>query len=239
VNFREAFGRNEVTYRNVVPLYGWGDWRKVPNKITRYIGNPNRAHDTSHAVEINGLTYIKGDVYLEGWVKGKCLLVVEGNGYIGGDVLTLDDDNGGKSALGVIAIRDKVHDTSIENPTTGKIIYKPHHDSDWSRLGLTHPFINVSPRWEGCFHAAGGLELDTDSKMKKLINLEIVGNFSTDYFDRRRMPNDMKITHYNWQDVLSQSSYDYAVDKSVRYGTKYNVAVLKELVSWKEVDATL
>jgi len=239
VNFREAFGRNEVTYRNVVPLFGWGDWRKVPSKYSRYLGNPTRAHDTSHAVEINGLTYIKGDVYLEGWMKGKGLLVVQGNVYIGGDVLTLPDDNGGKSSIGIIALRDPEHDTSTENPTTGKIVYKPHHDSDWSRLGLTHPFINLSPRWEGCFHAAGGFELDADSKMQKLINLEIVGNLSTDYFDRRKMPNDVKITYYNWQDILSQSSYDFSVDKSVRYGTKYNVAVLKDMISWKEVDATL
>ncbi|HOT27336.1 MAG TPA: hypothetical protein PLU72_04035 [Candidatus Ozemobacteraceae bacterium] len=239
VNFREAFGRNEVTYRKVVPLYGWGDWRNVPNKITRFLGNPTRAHDTSHAVEINGLTYIKGDVYIEGWMKGKGLLVVEGNVYVGGDILTMTDDDGSKSALGIIAIRDKERDTSTENPTTGKIVYKPHHDSDWSRLGVTHPFVNVSPRWEGCFHAAGGFELDTESKMQKMINLHVVGNLSTDYFDRRKMPNDIKVTYYNWQEILSQSSYDYMVDKPVRYGTKYNMAVMKELIGWKEVEATL
>ncbi len=238
INFREAFGRNEVNYHNVIPLYGWGDWRKVPNKITRYLGNPTKADDTTHAVEINGLTYIKGDVFIEGWVKGKGLLVVEGNVYVGGDILTLPDDNGGKSSLGIIALRDS-HDTSVENPTSGKIIYKPHHDSDWSRLGITHPFRNISPRLEGCFYAAGGMELDCDSSLKKLINMEIVGNFSTDYFDRRKMPNDIKVTYYNWQQVLSQSSYDYMVDKETGYSTKYDVAVLKELISWREVDATL
>jgi len=211
----------------------------VPNKITRFLGNPTRAHDTSHAVEINGLTYIKGDVYIEGWMKGKGLLVVEGNVYVGGDILTMTDDDGSKSALGIIAIRDKERDTSTENPTTGKIVYKPHHDSDWSRLGVTHPFVNVSPRWEGCFHAAGGFELDTESKMQKMINLHVVGNLSTDYFDRRRMPNDIKVTYYNWQEILSQSSYDYMVDKSVRYGTKYNMAIMKDLIGWKEVEATL
>ena len=94
VTFVEAFERNKVTYSKVLPLYGWGDWRNVSNKYNKYFGNPNKAHDTSHAVEINGVTYVKGDVFLEGWVKGQSLLVVEGNVYIGGDVLTLQDVEG-------------------------------------------------------------------------------------------------------------------------------------------------
>ena len=239
VNFQEAFGRNQVNYRNVIPLFGWGDWRKVANKYNRYLGNPTRAHDTSHAVEINGITFIKGDVYLEGWVKGKGLLVVQGNVYVGGDVLTLPDDSGGKSAVGIIALRDPSVDTAVETPTTGKIIYKPHHDSDWSRMGITHPFRNLSPRLEGCFHAQGGLELDTDSSLKKMINMEVVGNLSMDYFDRRRMPNDISIKHYNWQDVLSQSDYDFTIDKQPQWGTKYEVAVQKQIASWREVEPTL
>jgi len=239
VNFQEAFGRNEVTYQKVVPLYGWGDWRKVSNKYSRYLGNPTRANDTTHAVEINGLTYIKGDVYLEGWVKGKGLLVVQGNVYVGGDVLTLPDDQGAKSSVGIIALRDSSWDKSVENPQTGRIVYKPHHDSDWSRLGITNPFINLSPRLEGCFYAEGGLELDSSSSMKKLINMEIIGNFATDYFDRRKMPNDVTIRYYNWQEILAQSSYDYTVDKETHYGTKYDVSLGREIISWREVEATL
>jgi hypothetical protein len=238
VTFEEAFGRNKVTYQDVVPLYGWGDWRKVPNKYSRYFGNPTKAHDTSRAVEINGLTYIKGDVFLEGWVKGKGLLVVEGNVYVGGDVLTLPDDSGLESCAGIIALRED-WDTSHENPKTGKIIYKPHHDSDWSRFGVTHPFRNLSPRLEGAFHAEGGLELQTDSSMKKLCNMDIVGNLSVDYFDRRDMPNDIRITYYNWQEVLSRSSYDYTVDKSIDYTKLYELSIKKEILSWREVDATL
>lgn len=239
VEFREAYGTDKVTYNNVIPLYGWGDWRKVPNKYSRFLGNPTRANDTTHAVEINGLTFIKGDVLLEGWVKGKGLLVVQGNVYVGGDILTMPDDSGQQSCLGVIALRDPKYDTAIERPTTGQIIYKPHHDSDWSRAGITHPFINLSPRLEGSFFAQGGMKLDTDSKMQKLINMEIVGNLATDYFDRRRMPNDVSIKHYNWQEVLTQSNYDYTVDKEPRWGTKYDVSIQKEIVSWREVEATL
>ncbi len=239
VTFTEAYGKDSVTYHNVIPLYGWGDWRNVPNKYSRIFGNPTKAHDTTHAVEINGLTFIKGDVLIEGWVKGKGLLVVEGNVYVGGDILTLPDDGGGQSSLGIIALRDKRFDHSVENPTTGKIIYKPHHDSDWSRLGITHPFRNITPRLEGCFYAEGGLELDTDSKLKKLINMEIIGNFATDFFDRRKMPNDMSIKYYNWQEILSQSSYDYTVDKEVRYAEKYDLSIKKEIVSWREVEPVL
>jgi len=239
VNFSEAFGRNQVTYSNVVPLYGWGDWRKVPNKYSRYLGNPTKAHDTTHAVEVNGLTFIKGDVYLEGWVKGKGLLVVQGNVYVGGDILSMTGDDGSQSSLGVIALRDKTFDHSVENPLTGRIIYQPHHDSDWSRLGVTHPFRNMSPRLEGCFHAEGGLELNTDSSLKKLINMEIVGNLSTDYFDRRKMPNDVSIKYFNWQEVLSRSDYDYTVDHETSWTTKYDVSLKKEIVSWREVDVTL
>ncbi|MBF0409975.1 MAG: hypothetical protein HQM10_21710 [Candidatus Riflebacteria bacterium] len=235
VNFREAFGRNEVSFKNVVPLFGWGDWRKVPNKYNRFLGNPNRSHDTSHAVELNGLTFIKGDVYLEGWVKGKGLLVVQGNIYVGGDILTLPDDSGQQSSVGIIALRDPRFDHAIEKPLTGRILYKPHHDSDWSRLGITHPFRNLSPRLEGCFYAQGGLELDTDTSMKKLINMEIVGNLATDYFDRRRMPNDVKIKHFNWQEVLASSRYDYTVDRETRWSSKYEVSLKREIISWREV----
>lgn len=239
VNFTEAFGKDMVSYNNVIPLYGWGDWRKVPNKYSRYFGNPTKAHDTSHAVEVNGLTFIKGDVYLEGWVKGKGLLVVEGNVYVGGDILSLPDDSGAASSLGIIALRNKEVDGSLENPSTGKIIYKPHHDTDWSRMGITHPFRNVSPRLEGCLYAEGGLELDTDSKLKKLINMEIIGNFSTNFFDRRKMPNDISIKYYNWQEILSQSSYDYTVDKKVKLSDKFDLSIKKEIVSWREVEVTL
>lgn len=239
ITFREAFGRNEVTYKHVVPLYGWGDWRKVPNKYARYFGNPTKAHDTSRAVEINGLTFIKGDVFLEGWIKGKGLLVVEGNIYIGGDVLTLPDDNGLDSAVGIIALRDKSWDTSKQFPKTGKIIYEPHHDSDWSRFGITHPFRNLSPRLEGCFHAEGGMELKTDSKMKKLCNMDIVGNLSVDYFNRKNMPNDVRITYYNWQKTLEKSTYDYDVDKKIDYTSLYELAIQKEIYRWRQVDATL
>lgn len=239
VNFQEAFGRNQVTYKNVIPLYGWGDWRNVPNKYSRWFGNPTKAFDTSRAVEINGLTYIKGDVFLEGWVKGKGLLVVEGNVYVGGDVLMLPDDSGLDSCLGLVVLRDKSWDTSKENPKTGRIIYEPHHDSDWSRFGVTHPFRNLSPRLEGSYYAEGGLELKTDSSMAKITNMDIVGNLSVDYFDRRRMPNDIKITHYNWQEVLERSTYDYSVDKKIDYTNIYELAIQKELLSWRQVDATL
>ena len=238
VTFVEAFERNKVTYSNVLPLYGWGDWRNVSNKYNKYFGNPNKAHDTSRAVEINGITYVKGDVFLEGWVKGQGLLVVEGNVYVGGDVLTLPDDKGCESCLGVIALRSET-DTSDDEPRTGKIIYEPHHDSDWSRFGLTTPFRNLSPRLEGSFHAQGGMELKTDSSMKKLCNMDIVGNLSVDRFDRRKMPNDVRITYYDWQSILEKSGYDYTIDKTTTYSNVYDLAITKEILSWREVPATL
>lgn len=238
VTFDDAFERNHVTYSHVLPLYGWGDWRNVSNKYNKWFGNPNKAHDTSHAVELNGITYVKGDVFLEGWVKGQGLLVVEGNVYIGGDVLTLPDDKGCESCLGVIVLRAE-GDDSTEEPRTGKIIYEPHHDSDWCRFGLTTPFRNLSPRLEGSFHAEGGMELKTDSSMKKLCNMDIVGNLSVDYFDRRKMPNDVRITYYDWQSILEKAGLDLTVDKTIDYTNVYDLAVTKEIISWREVPATL
>jgi hypothetical protein len=239
INFQEAFGRNEVNYKDVLPMYGWGDWRNVKNQFSKYFGNPTKAHDTSRAVEINGLTYVKGDVFLEGWVKGQGLLVVEGNIYIGGDVLMLDDDSGRQSCLGIIALKSP-EDSSYEHPRSGQVIYEPHHDSDWSRFGITHPFRNLSPMLESNIYAEGGMKLQTDSQMKKLTNMDIVGNLAVDYFDRHALPNDVRITHYNWQRVLERNSdYDYTVDRKQDYINLYELAVLKELVSWREVDASL
>ncbi len=239
IHFREAYGTQQVTYNKVVPLYGYGNWRNVPAKYAGWLSNPTKAHDTSRAVEINGLTYIKGDVFLEGWVKGKGLLVVEGNIYIGGDVVTLPDDKGEPSSVGIIAVRDTQFDHSKENPLTGKIVYKPHHDSDWSRFGITHPFIDYTPHWEGSFYAQGGFNTDTDSKMKKLINLEVIGNLASDYFDRSKLPNDVTVKYFNWQEILSQSSYDFSVNKKTGLSEKYEVSVKKEIIGWREVEATM
>lgn len=240
VKFQEAFGRNEVNYTNVLPMYGWGDWRNVPNKFSSIFSNPTKAHDFSRAVEVNGITYVKGDVFIEGWVKGQGLLVVEGNVYVGGDILTTLDENGNESALGIIALRDKTHDTSSDNPRTGRIIYEPHHDSDWSRYGITHPFRNLSPRLEGAFYAEGGMELKTDSSMKKLINMDIIGNLAVGYFNRKKMPNDVRVTYFDWQKVLENSGNEnMTVSTTVSYSDIYNVAIQKPLISWREVTATL
>ena len=237
VTYVEALERNQVTYSKVLPLCGWGDWRNVSSKYNMF-GNPNKAHDTSRAVEVNGVTYVKGDVYLEGWVKGQGLLVVEGNIYIGGDVLTLDDDEGRQSCLGLIALRDP-EDNSDDEPRTGRVIYEPHHDKDWSRYAFTTPFRNLSPRIEASIHAEGGMELKTDSSMKKLCNMDIVGNLSVGRFDRRKMPNDVRITYYDWQSVLERSGLDLTFDKTIDYTNLYDLAVEKSIVSWREVPATL
>jgi len=53
------------------------------------------------------------------------------------------------------------------------------------------------------------------------------------------MPNDVTIRYYNWQEILAQSSYDYTVDKETHYGTKYDVSLGREIISWREVEATL
>ncbi|MCK9457553.1 MAG: hypothetical protein M0R31_09715, partial [Candidatus Riflebacteria bacterium] len=93
---------------------------------------------------------------------------------------------------------------------------------------------------ESSIYAQGGMQLKTDSQMKKLCNMDIVGNLAVDYFDRREMPNDIRITYYNWQSVLERNSdYDYTVDRKQDYINLYELAILKELVSWREVEAVL
>jgi uncharacterized protein YfkK (UPF0435 family) len=53
------------------------------------------------------------------------------------------------------------------------------------------------------------------------------------------MPNDVRITYFNWQEVLERSTYDYTVDKKIDYTNLYELAIQKEILSWREVDATL
>ena len=69
--------------------------------------------------------------------------------------------------------------------------------------------------------------------------MDIVGNLSVDRFDRRKMPNDVRITYYDWQSILEKSGYDYTIDKTIDYTNLYDLAMTKEIMSWREVPASL
>ncbi|MFC1743960.1 hypothetical protein ACFL35_08195 [Candidatus Riflebacteria bacterium] len=247
--FQEMFRNKKVKYDNVLPLYGWGKWQNVNRPFWQALfkGNPTKAHDTSHAVNIDGLTFVRGDVFLEGWVKGKGMLVVQGNLVVGGDVLTLPDTDGSPSSLNIIVLEDPERKpTNVKQlPRSGSVIYKPHHDSDWDKFGL-HQGRDYTPRIEASVYSKRGLKVDTDSAFETFINMTIVGNYVTNEFDQYNSINDVKIKYFNWQKVL-EGDYEYYKkhfhDGTTReyFGTDYTVGFRQspDAIIWKETPITL
>lgn len=219
--------RNTV-YRDVLPMYGWGDWRRVPPWVAL---NPSRRHDVSNAVQVDGVVYVKGDVFLEGWYHGVGTLVVQGNVYLGGKVIGLPPQlTGGPSLMNIVALEDPAREqfgNDIYNKTTGRVIYKPHHDQDWDRLNLKVT-RELRPYFDGAIYAKNGVEVDKTSILDQFFDFEIEFNLATGLFDWLRLPNDIQINGTDPYDIL------FGRDSESRERRGFNPSFAIDIQSWQE-----
>jgi len=233
VFFPGPLNTRNTLYRNVLPLYGWGDWRRVPPWVSR---NPTRRDDISNAVNIDGVTFVRGDVFIEGWYHGIGSLVVQGNVYLGGKVLGLPPVlTGGPNLLNIVALEDperEVFGNDIYNKVTGRVIYKPHHDQDYDRLHLK-TLRELSPYFDGALYAKNGFETDRSSFLDLLFNLEVEFNLVTEVFDWQRIPNDVCIYGTDPKDIV----FGRDADRYNRRG--FNPAFAIDIESWEEEAPTL
>jgi hypothetical protein len=224
--------RNTV-YRNVLPLYGWGDWRRVPPWVS---ANPTRRDDVGNAVNFDGVTFVRGDVFLEGWYHGVGTLVVQGNVYVGGKVMGLPPQiTGGPSLLNIVALEDPEREVAIRdiyNKVTGRVIYKPHHDQDFDRMHL-NLLRELRPYFDGAIYAKNGVETDRTSFLDQLFNLEVEFNLVTDLFDWQRLPNDVFINGTDPYDIV------FGRDTGRERRKGFNPSFSTDIVSWQQEETSL
>ena len=230
--FSDVVGARSTAYPNVLPLYGWGDWRRVP---AVFYQNPTRQQDLSQAIAVDGITYVRGDVFLEGWYKGIGTLVVQGNVYLGGDVLGLPPPiTGYQSLLNIVCLEDPKREGvsgGKYNRNTGKVIYMPHHDRDWDKLHL-HLMRDTDPTLDIAIYAKNGMEVDRSSLFNKFFNMDIEFNYVAEIFDWQKLPNDMVIYGSDPQVILQREGVDpQKAFLMPVIGTEY--------LSWTEERATL
>jgi hypothetical protein len=208
VLFSDAIGARSTGYNNVLPLYGYGDWRKVP---AAFYGNPTRRDDLSQAIPVDGITYVRGDVFLEGWYDGLGTLVVEGNVYVGGDVTGLPPTlTGYHSLLNLVVLEDPGRESGSQSEfdrNTGKVIYKPHHDRDWDKLHL-NLLREMDPVLDMAVYAQNGIDVDRTSLFDDFFNMQIEFNFVTENLDQQKLPNDLTIYGTDPQTILQREGMD-------------------------------
>ncbi len=229
VFFRGPLDTRNTVYRQVLPLYGWGDWRRVP---ARFGENPTRRHDISRPIHLDGVTFVKGDVFLEGWYEGLGTLVVQGNVYLGGDVVGLPPQmTGYQSLVSLVVLEDPAREpygpNEKFNKLTGRVIYKPHHDMDFDprRMSYTR---DLSPNLDIAMYAQNGMDVDRTSLLDQFINMDVEFNYSAELFDFQRLPHDLKIYGSDPKDVLRGTAGSRGSQ------VFYNPQFSSELISWEE-----
>jgi len=201
--FEGERGYNSVRYNKVVPLYGYGDWRRAPIFDPNRYGPRSRKHDMSAPVKVDGITFIRGDVFLEGWFQGVGLLVVQGNVYLGGSFTAMKKEVAGHpSLLNVIVFEDPHREGGFSQTShasfkqTGKIIIKPHPDNDWSQTGGQDPdpLIKV----DAALYSKNGIKQDLEAWRDNWadtgsLKVDLKHNFVTETVNMNFLPHDLII----------------------------------------------
>lgn len=182
--FEGENGYNSVKYNRVLPLYGYGDWRTAPFFDPNRYGPRSRAHDLRNPINVDGITFVRGDVFVEGWFEGVGVLVVQGNVYVGGNLESLPMDTAGHPSLWNIAVfedpwRERGGFTPTDHPSfkkTGHIIIKPHPDNDWSESGGQDPYPRM--KFDAAMYAQNGVQTDKEAWRDNSADL---GSFDVDF----------------------------------------------------------
>lgn len=221
--------RNTV-YQNVLPLYGYGDWRRVP---ARLFDNPTRRDDISQAIHLDGVTFVRGDVFLEGWYEGIGTLAVQGNVYLGGDFMGLPPQTTGyPSLVNLVILEDPDREPygggrNTFDKVTGKLIVRPHHDADFDRMHM-HMLRDMDPVIDGAVYAQNGTITDRSSFLDQFFNMEVEFNYASERFDLQTLPHDLTIYGTDPEDILR------GVGGRRGNIVFYNPQITAELTSWEE-----
>ena len=69
------------------------------------------------SINVDGIVFVRGDVFVEGWYKGVGVLVVQGNVYVGGSLSALPVDTAGHPSLwNILAFEDPNREQSNFTP---------------------------------------------------------------------------------------------------------------------------
>lgn len=220
----------ETNYNHVKTYYGWGSWKNKKPKWYEFWKNPTKASDSSTPIELNGFEFVDGDVYIEGYYKGKGVIVATGNIYIGGDLIKWVPTDAGatdkeieeankKSSIQLISL-------ASDSGATG-VVYKPHHDKEWSRYPkLTR---DLDPLIQAYIYSKNGIRMETDSIMENLTNLTIEGNLVCDELNWKDKVHDV---------VIQPDEYEEEMKKNLAsvyqaHLRNYFIVILRKVEKWQ------
>lgn len=226
----------DTTFSNVKSYNGWGTWKKQKPKWYEFWKNPTKANDSSKPIELNGFEFVDGDVYIEGYYKGKGVIVATGNIYVGGDLVKWTPTDPGtsekeieeaskKSSIQLIALASKPGKTGV--------VYKPHHDKDWSRYPkLTR---DLDPIIQAYIYSKKGIKMETDSVMENLTDLTIEGNLTCDEIDWRNRVHDVTIQPDEYEEEMKKNlSSIYQA-----HLRNYFIVILRKVEKWEVTSETI
>ena len=151
---------NKEENKVVKRYYGWGPYNEAPPSSGFFgpikdlfkikTGKEAALANASYVIPVNGYEYVDGDVHIEGYYKGKGVIIATGNIYIGNELLRYPNDdsgilktyeypegdyaagechNGAKNSLQLVALGTKASPTGEE---TGKIIFRTTKDNKFA-----------------------------------------------------------------------------------------------------------
>lgn len=217
-------------YKKVKKYYGWGTWKNKKPKWYEFWKNPTKADDSSNPIRLNGFEFVDGDVYIEGYYKGKGIIVATGDIFIGGDLIKWvpTDETASKEEIEDAQKKSSIQLIALGGPKEDKsVLYKPHHDKEWSRYPkLTR---DLDPVIQAYIYSKNGLGLDTDSLMQKLMNLNIEGNLVCDDINWKDRVHDVNI---------QPDQYDAEMKKNLQsvyaaHLKNYFVVILDRVERWE------
>ncbi|MDP7421631.1 MAG: hypothetical protein QGH40_07115, partial [bacterium] len=217
----------KTRFNSVKEFYGYGDWKRLKPKWWQFWKNPTRADATRQkdAIQLNGVTFCDGDVYIEGFYTGYGAIVATGNIYVGGDLMKYggSEKERENSALSLIALG--------RDGKNGKVVVKPHHDKEWSRYPVYTR--DLTPYIEASIYSKGGIVQDEDSIFSGFINYTQKGGMVVEELNRKKMTNDVLV-------VEDKAANDLHSDYNGKGPIETVVTHFNEnIMAWRQVSTTI
>lgn len=178
-------------FKNVVwrPFWGWGgNADECPPTAWYNFSFSKNVFEAARqfpdlAINLDGVYFIDGDVLVEGFYRGKGVIVATGNVIVGGTLQRHEDDQmfdpnaagvteasqtikGPFNCVQLIALGTRAA-TDSSYKVTGKIIFAPHaYDSKYYGTGWVQSFFSKNPqvRIDAFMYGENGMMMDVDSR---------------------------------------------------------------------------